>query len=266
MTYPESPRRLIIAVCAIRFFLAQPSSLAQPANTPPALPAGTAANYTAPLTPAERFHSFVAHLFSAESVLRSAAGAAILQGTDTPHEWGQAGEGYGRRFASSYSQHIIRATLMYGSSSLLHEDNRYFRSGESGFWTRFKYAVASTIVARRDDGTRRLSYSRISSYVAVAFIARAWQPPSTRGPENAGSALGVALGSEAAFNVGREFLPKILRSRPPYQKPSPAPGPKRNRRGALSGTASVPERTSPSSLPIGASLDPRLVTHWPQRS
>jgi len=108
MTYPESPRRLIVAVCAIRFFLAQPSSLAQPANTPPALPAGTAANYAAPLTPAERFHSFVAHLFSAESVLRSAAGATILQRTDTPHEWGQAAEGYGRRFASTPNTSFAR--------------------------------------------------------------------------------------------------------------------------------------------------------------
>jgi hypothetical protein len=164
-------------------------------------------------------------LFSAESVLRSAAGSAILQGTDTPHEWGQGAEGYGRRFASSYSQHIIRSTLMYGSSSILHEDNRYFRSGESGFWPRLKYAVASTIVARRDDGTRRLSFSRIGSYTAVAFISRAWQPPSTRGPENAGSALGVAFGVEAAFNVGREFFPKILHSRAPYPRPSSAPSP-----------------------------------------
>ena len=227
MTYPKSPRFLSIAVCAISFFLAQPFSLAQPATTPtaPAASAGATANGGAPLTQAERFHTFVTRLFSAESVLRSAAGSAILQGTDTPHEWGQGAEGYGRRFANSYAQHIIRSTLMYGSSSILHEDNRYFRSGESGFWPRLKYAVASTIVARRDDGTRHLSFSRICSYTTVAFISRAWQPPSTRGPENAGSALGVAFGVEAAFNVAREFLPRTFHSRAPYPRPSSAAGP-----------------------------------------
>ena len=108
MTYPESPRRLIIAVCAIRFFLAQPSSLAQPANTPPALPAGTAANYAAPLTPAERFHSFVAHLFSAESVLKIRSRCGHLTGNGYPHEWGQAAEGYGRRFASTPNTSFAR--------------------------------------------------------------------------------------------------------------------------------------------------------------
>jgi hypothetical protein len=128
MTYQKSPRFLSIAVCAISFFLAQPFSLAQPAttSTAPAASAGATANGGAPLTQAERFHTFVTRLFSAESVLRSAAGSAILQGTDTPHEWGQGAKGYGRRFANSYAQHIIRSTLMYGSSSILHEDNRYF--------------------------------------------------------------------------------------------------------------------------------------------
>jgi hypothetical protein len=226
MTY-KIPRLLSIAVCAISFFLAQPSSMAQPAtrSAAPAASTGTTANGFSPLTQAERFHTFVTRLFSAESVLRSAAGSAILQGTDTPHEWGQGAEGYGRRFANSYAQHTIRSTLMYGTSSLLHEDNRYFQSGESGFWPRLKYALASTIVARRDDGTRRLSFSRIGSYTAVAFMSRAWQPPSTRGPENAGNALGVSFGVEAAFNVGREFLPRILHSKAPYPRPSPAPGP-----------------------------------------
>jgi hypothetical protein len=218
---------LNIAICAFSLFLAQPASIAQtaPTSTAPAVPMGTAGNGGYPLTQAERFHSFVKRLFSPESVLRSAAGSAILQGTDTPHEWGQGAEGYGRRFASSYGQHITRSTLMYGSSSLLHEDNRYFQSGESGFWPRLKYALTSTVTARRDDGTRHLSYSRIVSYTATAFISRAWQPPSTRGSENAGSALGIAFGVEAAFNVGREFFPRILHSKAPYRAPAPAPVP-----------------------------------------
>jgi hypothetical protein len=33
------------------------------------------------------------------------------------------------RFGSSYAEHIVQETLMYGASSALHEDNRYVRSG-----------------------------------------------------------------------------------------------------------------------------------------
>jgi hypothetical protein len=178
-------------------------------------PDSTAPAVYTPMTQGERTKYYLAHTFSAESVLRSAAGSGILQGLNTPSEWGQGAEGYGLRFANSWGQHFIRSTLMFGASSVLHEDNRYFQSGKSGFWPRFKYAVASAFLAERDDGTRRLSVSRIGSYTATAFISREWQPPSTRGPENAANALGVALGVEIGFNVAREFFPKILRSRNP---------------------------------------------------
>jgi hypothetical protein len=229
-----------LAICWLIFCLSQPASMAQSGTpsedgnqktpavttpTAPTAPAATARNSGyIPLTQSERFGIYVKRMFNAESILRSSAGAAILQGTDTPQEWGQDGDGYGRRFANSYGQHIIRSTLMYGSSSILHEDNRYFQSGESGFWPRLHYALTSTVMARHDDGTRHLSFSRLASYTAVAFISRAWQPPSTRGPENAGSSLGVAFGVEAAFYVGREFFPRILHSNP-SPGPHRAPGP-----------------------------------------
>lgn len=41
-----------------------------------------------PITQEERFHHFIAGTFGAESVLRAAAGAAILQATNTPEQMG----------------------------------------------------------------------------------------------------------------------------------------------------------------------------------
>jgi hypothetical protein len=183
---------------------------------PPAATQGFAV-YT-PMSQSERFHYYAKHIFSGEAVLRSAAGAGILQAINSPHEWGQGAEGYGRRFGNSYGQYIIRSTLMYGSSSAFHEDNRYFLSGESGFWPRLKYAVASTFLARREDGSRRVSYSRIGSVAATAFISREWQPPSANGPENAVSAMGTALGVEVGFNVAREFFPKVFHTAGPVRR------------------------------------------------
>lgn len=164
------------------------------------------------MTPAERLRYYLKHTYSVESILRSSAGAAILQGTNTPSEWGQGGVGYARRFANSYGQHIIRATLMYGSAGLLHEDNRYFRSHEKGFLRRLNYAVVSTVMARRDDGTRKISISALSSYGAAAFISRAWQPASTRGAMDGVSSFSIAIASDAGFNIAREFFPRIFHS------------------------------------------------------
>jgi hypothetical protein len=182
----------------------------QPSVALSAAPAGYV-----PMTQAERLRYYLNHMFSAESVLRSATGSAINQELDTPHEWGQGAEGYGRRFGSSYGTHIIQSTAMYGTSAVLHEDNRYFRSGQTGFGVRLKYAIASTFLARHDDGTRHLSFSRIGSDAAAAVISRAWQPPSTIGPVHAAHAFGIFVGVEAAMNVAREFLPAIFHTHDP---------------------------------------------------
>jgi hypothetical protein len=188
-----------------------PESASATADSTPAPSAAPAQSQYTPLTQSERFHHYIRGTFSVESVIRSAAGAAILQGTNTPSEWGQGGEGYAKRFGNSFTQQIMRQTIMYGAADALHEDNRYVASGRSGTGARLKYAVESTFLARKDDGTRRLSYSRLGSYVAVAFLSRQWQPPSTSGPGSAGLSFGTTVGSEVGFNIAREFWPKIFK-------------------------------------------------------
>ena len=112
---------------------------------------------------------------------------------------------------------------MYGASAVLHEDNRYFRSGQSGFGARFKYSIESAFLARHDDGSSHLSLSRMSGYIAVAAISGKWEPPSTDQPIHSVNAFGIAIGVETCFNVAREFLPRIFHSRPPVAiNPNPA--------------------------------------------
>jgi hypothetical protein len=177
-------------------------------------PTGSALfNSYTPQTQTERLHYYFFHMFSAESVLRSAMGAGIDQALNTPHEWSQGTKGYLRRFGSSYGEHVIQSTVMYGMSAALHEDNRYFRSGKTGFGPRLKYAIASSFLARHDDGSRHFSFSRISSYGASAALSREWQPPSTDKWKNALNSFGISVGVETGFNVAREFLP-LLHSLP----------------------------------------------------
>jgi len=164
-----------------------------------------------PMTQAERLDYYFKSTFGVEGLLRSAAGSGISQWQNTPSEWGQGAEGYGKRLANSYAQHIMRGTMMYSASSLLHEDNRYIPSVETAAGARLKYAVASSFLARHDDGTRHLSLSRLGSYVATAFISREWQPHSTNGAQNAVMSFGTAMGTTVGFNVAREFLPKVFR-------------------------------------------------------
>jgi hypothetical protein len=205
----------LVTVLAAPGMIAQTGTPADHGNRAMPVPAREEVARYVPQTQQERLRSYFQHMFNPEAVLRSAAGAGINQAMNTPSEWHQGAEGYGRRFASSYAEHLIQSTAMYGASAALHEDNRYFRSGRSGFGPRLKYAIASSFLARHDDGSRHFSISRISSYAASAAISRLWQPPSTNGPVNAADAFAIAIGVETGFNVAREFLPRILHSRPP---------------------------------------------------
>jgi hypothetical protein len=164
-----------------------------------------------PMTRYERLGNYAARLVSIENVFTSAATAGISQANNTPKEWGGGAEAFGERFGNSFAQHVIRGTLEYGISAALHEDNRYFVSGQNGFLRRTKYAVMSTLLARRDNGSRTFSFSRIGSTAGAAFISREWQPPSTTTAGDGAVTFGITMASQIGFNVVREFLPDLKR-------------------------------------------------------
>lgn len=161
-----------------------------------------------PENEAQRFHHFLKRTFGPESAVKSAAGAGIGLWDGRPREWGEGAKGFGKRFASSYATHLTETSIEFGVSTILHEDNRYFVSQRTETKQRLLYAVESPFVARRNDGTRRVSISHISAIIGAAFISRAWQPPSTRGPgEGTVSALAL-VSSSVALDVVREFWPR----------------------------------------------------------
>jgi hypothetical protein len=160
-----------------------------------------------PLTAGDRAREYLKGMFSPLSLVSSAASAGLGQWRDTPKQWKQGGEGYGLRYGSSYAEHIVRDTLMYGAASALHEDNRYIRSGETGFGSRVGYAVGSNFLARRDDGSRRFSFSRMAAFAGAALISRLWQPRQTDRWRSAAINFGTSVGVATGFDVAREFWP-----------------------------------------------------------
>ena len=206
------------AICACILFVAQHRALAQTAAgdeiQKPANAAAAAAvprqQPFIPMTQAQRLRYYFNSTFGLSTLAVAAAGAGTLQLWNIPKEWGQGAEGYGRRMGDLYGQHIIVQTLMYGSSSLLHEDNHYFRSGKSGLWPRLRYAAMSALITRRDDGSTRFAYTRIGSFAAGAFISRAWQPRSITSAGDGAVNFGSFVAVQVGFNVAREFFPRFI--------------------------------------------------------
>ncbi len=164
-----------------------------------------------PMTRSERLRRYLTGLVNAEAVVRAASSAGLRQAENSPKEWGGGAEGYGERFGDAFAQHVIRKTLEYGASAVLHEDNRYFPSGQKGFFHRTGYAVASTFLARHDNGKRYFSFSHLGSAAGSAFISRAWEPRSVTSAGDGAANFGIAIGTDAGYNVFREFWPDFKR-------------------------------------------------------
>ena len=164
-----------------------------------------------PLTASERLRLYLKRTYGPLSIVQSAAGAGISQWRGAPKEWKQGAEAYGDRFGNSYAKHVIRGTLEYGASALLHEDNRYVPSLDTGFLKRTRHAIASTFVARNDAGHEHFAYSRFGSALGAAFISRIWQPPSRSGAGDGLYSFGITMANGMGWDILREFWPDVRR-------------------------------------------------------
>lgn len=165
-----------------------------------------------PLTQRERTNLYLKTMVNPLGYLKAGFSAGIDQWANKPQEWQQGASGYGRRFANILGQYYIQRTVTFGLSSALHEDNRYFNSGKKGFWPRTRYALASSVLARHDDGSRNFSLSQTGGVAAGAFLSRLWQPPSQHSAQDGATSFGITMASNTAFSVMKEFLPDIGRA------------------------------------------------------
>jgi hypothetical protein len=168
-----------------------------------------------PLSVPEKFEFRVLGSFGPKRIVAIGFEAAYAQSTNTPGEWGRGAEGYGKRFASDFGTLVARQTFAFGLETALHQDPRYFPSGEKGFLRRTKYALKRAVIARTDSGDDQFAYARIGSALGASFLANAWQPPSTDKASTAMERFGITLAADAGFNFLQEFIhflrPKELR-------------------------------------------------------
>lgn len=111
-----------------------------------------------------------------------AAGAAfaagISQAYDTPPEWKQGAEGYGKRFGSDFGIAVISTSARYGLAEAFREDTLYYQCGCKGVFPRLRHAVISTLSARRgEDGHRAFSFpALVAPYAGSMTAVYAWYP------------------------------------------------------------------------------------------
>lgn len=163
------------------------------------------------ITEKQRFENYAYNGFGPTAILGASIGAAFSQWLNSPEEWQQGWGAYGKRAGNSYAGSVIGNTVIYGTSFIFHDDNRYFRSNKSSAGARIGYVAISPLIAHNDHGGARFSTSSMLGGIAAAGVPRSWAPPSWQGWGNASTALAIWYGQRAGMNLAREFFPSIVR-------------------------------------------------------
>jgi hypothetical protein len=162
------------------------------------------------ITPKERFDLYASYTFSPYAALYALAGGAIDQGINSPKEWGQGWDAFGKRTASSWGSAFVGNTITYGLSAAFRDDNRYVRSHKDGFGGRLGSVLISPYLAHNDSGGTRFSSSSFLGGAGQASIQLLWSPPSWQGWNNVGVNYLVWYGETAGLNFVREFYPSVV--------------------------------------------------------
>jgi len=158
--------------------------------------------------------------------------AGINQLDNSPPEWGQGAEGYGKRLGSNFGIEAIGTTTKFALAEVFREDALYYRCECTGVMHRLGHAVLSTVTARHGrDGHRAFSFSGlVSPYVGATVAVYGWYP-DRYGAKDALRMGNYTLLAYVGGNIALEFLafsPHSLLSRMHMKSmhgaPEPGPG------------------------------------------
>jgi len=209
----------LVACCVIALgaFVAVPVARAQllADSKGPAGPTGE--SETAPLSQAQlsyvrptakiEFRNYLFDAFGPYPIVGAAVAAGINQADNTPPEWKQGAEGYGKRVVSDFGIAAVTTTTRYTLAKAFGEDTLYYRCECKGVFPRLKHAVISTFTARRGaDGHRVFSFpALVAPYAGTMTAVYAWYP----GRYNASDGFRMgnySLLGYAGGNVALEFI------------------------------------------------------------
>jgi hypothetical protein len=164
-----------------------------------------------PISARKKFWLATEDVFDPFSFLITGIYAGASQLSNQYPEFGQGAKGYAKRYAGAFADGAIGNYLTEAAFPVLfHQDPRYFRMGSSeGFWKRVRYSASRVLVTRGDSGARQFNFSEIVGNGAAAGISAAYYPPSSRHPDEVMEKFALNVGSDAGFNILKEFWPDM---------------------------------------------------------
>ena len=154
----------------------------------------------------ERFNRYVKSMFRPIALAKTVVKSGYSTWRNSPEEWGENWEGFGRRVASSFGKSAIKQTTIYALEEALKLDSKFYRSQKKDFGSRLRNALISPFTARKPDGKRVFGFPRIAGTYTSSIIAYETWYPKRYSYKNGLRGGTISLGFNAAFNVFKEFV------------------------------------------------------------
>lgn len=170
-------------------------------------------SHPAPLTPSQKLHLSLKTLLDPTTFAAAGITASIQQEMNSYWQWHQGAEGFAKRYAAAYgtaAQQLLITSVL--ADSVLHQDPRYFYSGQGTRGQRALYAIKSAFRAKGDNGKWQPPYAGVAGLVASAEIANTYYPGSRTQYTLLGRNLMFHFGGLIALNLGEEFFFKHVTS------------------------------------------------------
>ncbi len=165
-----------------------------------------------PLSTEGKFHLATEESWDFSVFLLAGMYAGVEQAENQYPSFGQEQQGYAKRYGGAFADLAIGNYLTEAIlPTVLHDDPRYFRMAEGGFFKRTAYAVSRTWLTRTDSGGDRFNVPELAGNAMAAGISTLYYPAADRTASQVLGKWGFQIGTDAALNVLKEFWPDIRR-------------------------------------------------------
>ena len=178
----------------------------------------------APLSAKQKFDLSFKTLIDPATLAAVGITAGIQQSKNSYYQFGQGSEGYAKRYGAAYgtaATNLLITSVL--ADSVLHQDPRYFYSGQGTKKQRAWYAVKSAFRARGDDGKWQAPYAGVLGAVGAAELSNLYYPGSRTQYTLLGRSLMFHFAGLIGLNLSEELFLKNLTSHAPAKSAHSTP-------------------------------------------
>lgn len=183
--------------------------IAMARNFIPSKPLPDAPSYT-PMTSREKFEGWAHHTYSADMLMGTVFDTLILQATGAYRDYGGGMQGFTKRYGTQLLSN--EAGSLFGRwlfPTILHQDTRYYPSGQTRILDRMAYAVSRTVITRSDNGNNVFNSSLLLTLLFTSALANGYKPNYDESFQATIANTFAGLGATAQINLLNEFWPDL---------------------------------------------------------